>query len=200
MGLRELKAQRTRDGLHEALLALADEVGYEAVTVEAIAERAEVGVSTLYRYFPNKDAILLAPVADGVGKLARAFSARPASERRDVALGHALVEYFDESAEDRTRLLRLRQRLDEADGPRARLWDLWQQQRVLLEAAIAEREGTSATALDVLISAHVTTMVLQLAVDRQRDSVDDVPFVRVAEEVIATLGSSDVVIPTLSAS
>ncbi len=34
------------------------EVGYEAVTTNAIAKRAGVSIGSLYRYFPDKDAIL----------------------------------------------------------------------------------------------------------------------------------------------
>jgi AcrR family transcriptional regulator len=34
------------------------EVGYEAVTTNAIAERAGISIGSLYRYFPDKDAIL----------------------------------------------------------------------------------------------------------------------------------------------
>jgi AcrR family transcriptional regulator len=34
------------------------EVGYEAVTTNAIAEQAGISIGSLYRYFPDKDAIL----------------------------------------------------------------------------------------------------------------------------------------------
>jgi len=35
----------------------------EATTMEQIAEKAEVGTSTVYRYFHSKDEILLVPYA-----------------------------------------------------------------------------------------------------------------------------------------
>jgi AcrR family transcriptional regulator len=38
--------------------ALLDEVGLERVTTELIAERAGVNVATVYKYFPNKHAVL----------------------------------------------------------------------------------------------------------------------------------------------
>ncbi|MBI2837542.1 MAG: TetR family transcriptional regulator [Acidobacteria bacterium] len=39
------------------------ELGYEATTTNAIAERAEVSIGSLYRYFPDKQAILKALAA-----------------------------------------------------------------------------------------------------------------------------------------
>jgi AcrR family transcriptional regulator len=40
------------------MLELAERDGYDAATVEQVADRAEVAVSTIYRYFANTDAIL----------------------------------------------------------------------------------------------------------------------------------------------
>ncbi len=53
------RVQRTRRALHEALVALIQEKGYEAVTVQAILDRANVGRSTFYAHFRDKEALLL---------------------------------------------------------------------------------------------------------------------------------------------
>ncbi len=53
------RIQRTRRALHEALVALIQEKGYEAVTVQAILDRADVGRSTFYAHFRDKEALLL---------------------------------------------------------------------------------------------------------------------------------------------
>ena len=37
-----------------------DELGYHATTTNAVADAAEVSVGSLYQYFPNKDALLVA--------------------------------------------------------------------------------------------------------------------------------------------
>jgi AcrR family transcriptional regulator len=50
-------AQRNRDGLLEAAKAAFVEVGPEA-SLEEIARRADVGIGTLYRHFPTRDAIV----------------------------------------------------------------------------------------------------------------------------------------------
>jgi AcrR family transcriptional regulator len=48
---------RTRELLHRAHLALLIEKGYEAVTVEDICSAANVGRSTFYAHYPNKEAL-----------------------------------------------------------------------------------------------------------------------------------------------
>ncbi|MDP9374361.1 MAG: TetR/AcrR family transcriptional regulator [Chloroflexota bacterium] len=54
-GLRERKKRRTRDTIVRAAVELFAERGYHDTTVAAIAERAEVAVSTVFAYFPTKE-------------------------------------------------------------------------------------------------------------------------------------------------
>jgi AcrR family transcriptional regulator len=49
------RVARTRGMLHQALLSLILEKGYEAISVEDICERANVGRSTFYAHFASKD-------------------------------------------------------------------------------------------------------------------------------------------------
>lgn len=49
--------RRTR--MLDATLALASKGGYEAVQMRAVAERADVALGTLYRYFPSKIHLLV---------------------------------------------------------------------------------------------------------------------------------------------
>jgi len=52
------RAQLSVQRILEAAGALLDEVGLERVTTELIARRAGVNVATVYKYFPNKHAVL----------------------------------------------------------------------------------------------------------------------------------------------
>ena len=53
-------AQRERrKRILDATLALASKGGYEAVQMRTVAERAEVALGTLYRYFPSKIHLLV---------------------------------------------------------------------------------------------------------------------------------------------
>lgn len=59
----------SRRAILDATVAIAGEVGYAALTVEAVAARAGVGKQTIYRWWPSKGAVLfdalLERAADG---------------------------------------------------------------------------------------------------------------------------------------
>src|SRR5215210_108773 len=54
----QARSQHTRDRLLDAAEMLLRKRGPEAATVPAIAERAGVAVGSVYRRFPDKDAVL----------------------------------------------------------------------------------------------------------------------------------------------
>ncbi len=52
------RTQRTRQALSHALIALIQEKRYEAITVQDICDRANVGRSTFYAHYQDKDDLL----------------------------------------------------------------------------------------------------------------------------------------------
>ena len=58
------RVARSRRALKEALTDLILEHGYEAVTVQDVIDRADVGRSTFYAHFLDKDDLLMAILAD----------------------------------------------------------------------------------------------------------------------------------------
>ena len=58
-GLRERKKSRTRTAIQSHAFRLFRERGYDATTMDQIAEAAEVSASTLFRYFPTKRYLVL---------------------------------------------------------------------------------------------------------------------------------------------
>jgi AcrR family transcriptional regulator len=79
---------------YEKVLAAAREAfaeGGESTSLEEIARRAEVGIGTLYRHFPNRQALLEALYVDEVDEVCRA-----AADRADVTdPWEALDGWFD---------------------------------------------------------------------------------------------------------
>jgi AcrR family transcriptional regulator len=57
---RQERAQLTVEAILEAASQVFESRGYAAATTNRIAERAGVSIGSLYQYFPNKDAILVA--------------------------------------------------------------------------------------------------------------------------------------------
>jgi AcrR family transcriptional regulator len=53
------RIQRTRQSLRTALFTLVREKGFETVSVQEIADRANVGRTTFYAHFDNKEELLL---------------------------------------------------------------------------------------------------------------------------------------------
>jgi AcrR family transcriptional regulator len=92
LGLRERKKLKTRRAMRDAAVRLAFERGYEAVTVDDIAEAAEVSTRTFFNYFASKDEAIAGIDPDEIDEIARALEARPAVETPVAALRAVLVE------------------------------------------------------------------------------------------------------------
>lgn len=52
------RIKRTQKLLQEALISLTLEKGYDAVTIREITDRADVGYTTFFRHYPDKEALL----------------------------------------------------------------------------------------------------------------------------------------------
>lgn len=57
------RSERAQAAVLEAVIALLDEVGYQHLTVEAVAARAGVGRTTVYRWWPTKSALVIEAIA-----------------------------------------------------------------------------------------------------------------------------------------
>lgn len=87
-GLRERKKQKTRWAIQEHALRLFVEQGYEATTVEQIAEAAEVSPSTFFRYFKTKEDVVSEDRYDEL--VVQAIEAAPAGLGPLATMRHAL--------------------------------------------------------------------------------------------------------------
>jgi AcrR family transcriptional regulator len=57
------RIQRTRDALREALMDLMVECGWDAIEVQTLCDRANIGRSTFYQHYGNKEELLKASFA-----------------------------------------------------------------------------------------------------------------------------------------
>lgn len=89
---------RTQRALHKALIELVVEQGYEAVSVRAIAQRAQVGYKTFYRHYPDKETLLYAVLGDMLQE-GQAFLLPPtsplAAEQNTMNMFRFVQQYAD---------------------------------------------------------------------------------------------------------
>jgi AcrR family transcriptional regulator len=78
--LREQRLETLVSEVERAALRLFDERGVGRVTVEDIAGEAGISVRTFYRYFPNKEDVLLVRLRRGADILREALAERPEHE------------------------------------------------------------------------------------------------------------------------
>ncbi|MGW0784861.1 TetR family transcriptional regulator [Streptomyces sp. NPDC002913] len=91
---RSRKARRTRDALAQHAFDLVLERGLKSVTVEEIAEAADVDRRTFSRYFPNKEAAVLDAVRGDGDRINRALRERPAAEPPLTAYRRAVLDWL----------------------------------------------------------------------------------------------------------
>ena len=73
------RIQRTRHMLSDALFALIVERGYDAITVQDITERANVGRATFYLHYKDKEELLSASLRQLVNELTQYVEPNPDS-------------------------------------------------------------------------------------------------------------------------
>ncbi|HEX3649324.1 MAG TPA: TetR family transcriptional regulator [Pseudonocardiaceae bacterium] len=91
-GLRERKKQRTRGALIDAAFTLFERKGFDATTIDEIADAVDVSPRTFFRYFASKEEVALSLLDEQLGFLVEVLAARPADEPVLTALHHAAVE------------------------------------------------------------------------------------------------------------
>ncbi|WP_049565850.1 TetR/AcrR family transcriptional regulator [Streptomyces sp. SBT349] len=140
LGLRERKKLRTRQAIRQAAHRLIEERGYEKTTIELIAAAAEVSPSTVFRYFPSKEHIVLTNdyAVSSIGfLLARPADEPPLVAMRAAVTGMMRILYEDFSAEYTWRMELVR----EVPAVRALMHEAQHKLVGAMSAALAQRTG-----------------------------------------------------------
>ncbi|MHA5049190.1 TetR/AcrR family transcriptional regulator [Streptomyces sp. SD15] len=152
LGLRERKKRKTRIAIRDATYRLIQQQGYEATTIEQIAEAAEVSPSTVFRYFPTKEDIVLTDEFDPV--LEEELRSRPADEPWFDSLRYVMTKAVGIGNAEEPEVSRLRTRLMvEVPAVRSRMMESMSLTGRLLCRAIGERTGRDPDSLEVRVFA-----------------------------------------------
>ncbi|MFF3665157.1 acyl-CoA-like ligand-binding transcription factor [Microtetraspora malaysiensis] len=144
LSLRERKKAKTRRAIQEHALRLFTEQGYEATTVEQIAEAAEVSPSTFFRYFPTKEDLIIQDDYDPL--IAAVIRAQPAELPPLAAIRQGIRTAFAQVPEPELEDVRLRIRLMmNIPAVRARSLDNLLSTVDVMAEVIAERTGRERT-------------------------------------------------------
>ncbi|OEV04851.1 TetR/AcrR family transcriptional regulator [Streptomyces oceani] len=150
LGLRERKKIQTRQSIRRAAYQLFAEQGYDATPVDQIAEVAEVSPSTVFRYFPTKEDIVLTDEHDPV--IAEELRRRPPEEPPVTALREALSAvltrmYEEDAAETRQRM----NLMYDVPAIRARMTEHTSMTVRLLSEVLVDRTGRPADDLELRV-------------------------------------------------
>lgn len=101
---RQARSRATVEAILEACARLLAQTGYAGLSTNRIAQRAGVSIGSLYEFFPNRDAILLALTRQRLAKLeadVRAGVERALAQRDDGAVEFLIRCIIDAVAADR---------------------------------------------------------------------------------------------------
>jgi AcrR family transcriptional regulator len=185
-GLRERKKAQTRRAIQEAALGLFLDKGYDATTVQEIANAAGVSHMTFFRYFPTKEDVVLADEYDPL--LAELIAARPAGESALDSLQHAVREglsrFYDA---DRAAVL-TRTNLVLANPPlRARLWVYQAATERRIAEALAERDGVDPGELRLRVLAAAGLAAMNTAILVWTEGEGSIPLPEIIDQAFDLL-------------
>jgi AcrR family transcriptional regulator len=161
-GLRERKKARTRAAIREHALRLFRQQGYDATTVEQIAEAADVSPSTFFRYFTTKEDVVLQDELDvlAIG----AFEAQPADLSPVAAFRAAAREAFASlGSEELARLRETAELTLTVPELRARAMDEFARTIGVIAEAVARRSGRDPDDFAVRVLAGAVVGVIMAA-------------------------------------
>jgi AcrR family transcriptional regulator len=161
MTRQERRKQRTRALIRETAWELFATHGYDATTIKAIADAADVAPRTVTTHFPAKDDLLFADDDYfGADRLERRLAARPAGQPALEALRQWMIETIDAISSSRADRASLYWR---ARALRARLIDENDRLRGLARASYAPAERILAAAIAGDLGVEPDTLAPRLA-------------------------------------
>ena len=142
LSLRERKKLKTRTAIQEHAMRLFREQGYDATTVEQIADAAEVSPSTFFRYFPTKEDVVLFDATDPL--MFASFAAQPGELSVVEALKRSFHDVYAElTPEELASQIERQELIRTVPELRGRMLDDLVRSIDILAEMVAERVGRS---------------------------------------------------------
>ncbi|MGP4026860.1 TetR family transcriptional regulator [Actinomadura sp. 3N407] len=173
-GRRERKKQRTRDALVDAAFTLFSEKGFDATTVEEIADAVDVSSRTFFRYFASKEEVALTFQEEQTRAVMAVLAERPPDEPIMTSLRHTVVGIAraceaGELGFDPDRFACMLTMMSDSPTLMAGSLEHAQKKQALLIEVVAERLGADpATDLRPHVIAAAATCGFQAAADAMR--------------------------------
>ncbi|MCF3105597.1 TetR family transcriptional regulator [Streptomyces roseoverticillatus] len=187
LGLRERKKIQTRQAIRRAAYRLFEQQGYDATPVDRIAEAADVSPSTVFRYFPTKEDIVLTDEYDPA--LEAAIRARPAEEPPVEAIRQGVITSMrDILARDMTEFRQRARLMREVPALRRRAAEGMGESGIMLCGVLAERTGRAADDIElrIVVTAVFAAMNEALMYWDERGQTEDI--VTLIERTLDVLG------------
>ncbi len=109
IGLRERKKLKTRAAIQREAMRLFLERGFEATTIEDIADAVEISPSTFFNYFPSKEDVVFEDELDPL--VLAAFDAQPETTHPVRRLRMAMRTVFGQLTPEQDKMMRARMQL-----------------------------------------------------------------------------------------
>lgn len=187
-GLRERKKRETRQRLRTAALQLVAERGLDHVTVEGIAEAADVSTRTFFNYFSSKEEAVVGSEPEWLTHVAEVLAARAYDEQPLFSLEAVFEEFAALLVQDRA--VHVLRRKVMADNPSlmARRTAAFDELEQVLVTAIRERMPASATAAgDAALVVAAAVAAMKVSVDAWVDSDGDADLTALLHHAINRL-------------
>jgi len=178
-GLRERKKAQTRQAIRAAAYRLFAEQGYDATPVDQIAAAADVSPSTVFRYFPTKEDIVVTDEVDG--ELGQILRARPLDESPLASLRLMLHEVIERNMgypAGRAVMIQRAELVRDVPAIRARRQESLSIAGRQISEVIAERTGRQSNDLEIRVfttavfGALHETLLYWVENEREEDLLD----------------------------
>ena len=179
LGLRERKKLQTRSALIDAALELCDRQGFDATTVEQIADAVDISPRTFNRYFATKEDVVLGPIEDMVHRVVEALDALPRTGNELEALCRAHISVFEQaqcepgSSRLFDEFLVMNRIIAASPSVRARSVEMGEWKLAAVRRKVAERMELDESDLRVRVVMSTWGALMQVAMEQWQSGSED---------------------------